>query len=720
MAHPSVQIPPLVPAPQPQSTGAITRFPSSVGALALPAVNGNKLDLEELRATCRGMLAALEEERLVASEITIQLSEGARIGILADGSVYRFAIATPLGASVGGPAFLRVRDCEHECIVSRCDGSILELTFTEDAGAVIPWGAELLLGAPWLVTRLRQRVREAFEVGLGTPHLFNLKGALLTLGTGEINVAPMGLAPEYEDTERPLNEAQVEAIETAFRSPLSLIAAPAGTGKTLTLSALVEACYRAGLRTLIAAPSNVAVDTLMLRACERLSSEPGLQQAEVLRVGMGVGPKLRATYGDAVVVDAVAARLRPALAAKITNSQDVVDGLASELAAARQAALSTSSVSSAKISADCESEVRELRRRLSEARTDLREVRRTMRDYMRLLVSHARVVGATLTCTYLDSSISAFDVVIIDEASMAHAPAVFIAAGLARRHVVIAGDPYQLAAPVRSHGPHREWLTRDVFESLGITRAIRDEEHVPYLTQFVEQRRSAEAICELERSVWYGPSLRTAHDVAVRERQRHNVILGTSALCYLDTSSLDPHAYCPWGRTYANDTHAEVIRDIVRYIDSGGELPEVATSAAPIVPAVLVLSHYRGQVHALRRVLEAYRARGVSVRTVHSAQGAEATTCILDLTLSRHQRTNVSSVYTATRPTDDGSRFLVTAISRARSRLIVVGDFEWIRASVNPDSVLGRVYSHLLEHGYEIPLSEIRDSSAQVRLHVVR
>jgi len=49
-----------------------------------------------------------------------------------------------------------------------------------------------------------------------------------------------------------------------------------------------------------------------------------------------------------------------------------------------------------------------------------------------------------------------------------------------------------------------------------------------------------------------------------------------------------------------------------------------------------------------------------------------------------------------------------------------VGDFEWIAQSISPESVLGRVYSHLLEHGYQIPLTEVRDSPTQSRLHAVR
>ncbi len=158
--------------------------------------------------------------------------------------------------------------------------------------------------------------------------------------------------------------------------------------------------------------------------------------------------------------------------------------------------------------------------RLEAARTDLDEAQKTIRRYARSLVRGARVVGATLARVFVDINLQEFDVVVVDEASMAQAPAVFIAAGQARHHVVIAGDPFQLAAPVQSAGPDRHWLSADVFQRLDVIRAIRDEEFVEYLTQLNEQRRCADGICELQREIWYGPSLRSAPEVIKRERLR--------------------------------------------------------------------------------------------------------------------------------------------------------------------------------------------------------
>lgn len=662
--------------------------------------------IDELRSVCRGLLNALDDERRAASAANLKLGVGARVAVIGSGSRYRFAVSTLVDASVGAPSVLRLGHREVEGIVESYGDGVIELSLSEDVGADVAPGAELLLDAPWMIARLRQRVREAFEVGHGTPALFNLTNALRTLGIGEIEVAAVGLTPEYENRRRPLNEMQARAITVALRSPLSVIAAPAGTGKTLTLGALVEACYRAGLRTLVAAPSNVAVDLTMQQVCDRLATEPGFRAAEVLRVGADVGGELRSAFGAEIVLEDVTARLRPKLHARVARLQAAVDTLAEELTAAHRASIG-----------EADEHLQALRRRLAAARSDLREVRREARDYGRALSMNARVVGATLARVFLDTNLRGFDVVVIDEASMAQAPAVLVAAGQARRHVVVAGDPCQLAAPVHATGPHRHWLATDVFERLDVLSAIRHEEEVPYLTQLTEQRRSAEGICGLQRALWYGPTLRTAREVFAREQARHNVIFGTSALCYLDTSSLAPRAYHPWGRTFANDEHARVAADLIAYLDSAGEIPGPGNCG----PEVLVLSHYRGQVSNVRRVLGSrYQDRGVAVRTVHRAQGCEATTCILDLTLTRHQPTRQSSVLTAVRLEEEGSRLLAVAASRARSRLIVLSDFEWIEAAISPTSVLGRMYAHLREHGHAIPLAEVSTSPPPPHLRVVR
>lgn len=662
--------------------------------------------LDELRGVCRGLLNALDDEHRAASAPGVRLGPGSRLEVVGTGSRYRITISGPIDASTGDPVLLHLGHREVEGVIAATGERDIEVTLSEDMGQSLSPGGELLLEAPWMVARLRQRVREAFEVGHATPRLFNLQNALRTLGIGEIPVAATALVPEYDDDQLPLNEGQARAVSTAFRSPLSIVAAPGGTGKTHMLAALVQAAVRgAGLRVLVTAPSNVAVDLQLMHVCRRLVGQAEYRSGDVMRVGTDAGTELRDAYGDEVVLDRVVARLRPKLEQRIGRLQRAVDDIAARLSAAQRTG-----------SGDGDSAIQLLRRQLSTARGDLRQARQEARDYGRVLVSEARVVGATLARVFLDPSLRGFDMVVIDEASMAQCPAVFLAAGLARKHVVIAGDPYQLAAPVRSAGAHRDWLATDVFHRLDVVSAIRHEEEVPYITQLTEQRRSAEGICALQRAVWYGPGLRTAREVIERERARPNLLFGGSSLCYLDTSSLEACATRPWGRTFANDKHAEAITDLIAYLDAAGELPEGCTTGDEL----LVLSHYRGQVWNLRRRLARYRSRGLSVRTVHRAQGSEARTAIFDLTLTARQPTGTSSVLTATRPEQEGSRLLAVAVSRARSRFVFVGDLQWIEDSVAPKSVLGQLYTHLRQHGREISLDELRPGAPRPRLQMVR
>jgi len=658
--------------------------------------------LDELRAMYRGIHRALTDERRAASTDRTVLGRGLRLRVVATGVVYAFSTPRPIDAEPGDPALLYDGQYDYRAVITRCESRAVELTLARDFGPTIPEGWELVLDPPWLLERLQQRIFEAFREGVRSAAHFNLGGALRVLGIGQIKTTLPGLDPQYEDVRRPLNEQQAAAVVTAFRTPLSVIAAPAGTGKTVTLGAIVEAAYRAGMRVLVCAPSHAAVDLTMMQVAERLAGEPGFARGHVLRVGGSPGTTLALSYGDSVVVDRVVARLQPELQSAIGQAQAKVDGLAEELTGLHDTR-----------AADSQHTMGDVERRLEVARVELERLQRLARRYARYLIGRARVVGATLARVFVDDNLKRFDIVIIDEGSMAQGPAVFIAAGQARHHVVVAGDPFQLAAPVRSTGPDRHWLAEDVFQRLDVIRAIRDEESVDYLTVLVEQRRCAEGICELQRNLWYGPALRTAHSVVERERQRPNYIFGTNALSYLDTGPLCPRAYHPWGRTFANDEHAALIADLVAYIASADELPPTGRTEGEL----LVVSHFRGQVAAIRRALgKRYRGRGVAVRTVHRSQGSEATTAILDLTLASNVSPRVSSVLTAIRPEHDGSRLLAVAASRARSRLVVVGDFEWIERTTPRRTVLRQLVAHLREHGYCIPIGEIRPAPRHLQL----
>jgi hypothetical protein len=86
---------------------------------------------------------------------------------------------------------------------------------------------------------------------------------------------------------------------------------PPGSGKTETLSVVVQSAFAAGKRVLICSNTNQAVDQVLLKLCRRLETEhPAmLEQGRILRVGQLVNNALKADYSSDVTLDGILNRL---------------------------------------------------------------------------------------------------------------------------------------------------------------------------------------------------------------------------------------------------------------------------------------------------------------------------------------------------------------------------------------------------------------------------
>ncbi len=127
------------------------------------------------------------------------------------------------------------------------------------------------------------------------------------------------------------------------------------------------------------------------------------------------------------------------------------------------------------------------------------------REAAREVVERAQIVGATLTGLYMNPVLlqQEWDVVIVDEGSMASPPAVLVAANRAQAHLIVVGDPHQ-PAPVCKFQDERikRWLGRDIFHLGGYTleqgdAGIHHSVLLPY------QGRMHSAICDLIRGTVY-------------------------------------------------------------------------------------------------------------------------------------------------------------------------------------------------------------------------
>jgi superfamily I DNA and/or RNA helicase len=248
-----------------------------------------------------------------------------------------------------------------------------------------------------------------------------------------------------------------------------------------------------------------------------------------------------------------------------------------------------------------------------------------------------------------------WDAVVIDEASMAIPPILFLAARLARQRVVVIGDHNQLPPVVHSQDPvARQWLLRDVFDLAGVPEAIEDEDPPHCTVMLTRQFRMAAQIARLHNEVFYAGRLNTDDAPELRDPP-----LGCESLLYVNSGRLIPRSRTGSRR---NSGHVEIIAALVQRIEH----------RARGVPT-LILSPFRSQVRAIREVLG--RRRAIDIGTIHSCQGSEAGIVVLDLTEGWGCRQML--FLSRDEPRWMGNRLLNVAISRAEQHLILLADFDY-------------------------------------------
>ena len=139
-----------------------------------------------------------------------------------------------------------------------------------------------------------------------------------------------------------------------------------------------------------------------------------------------------------------------------------------------------------------EAEATDCRRELSAIDEALARIDEELEAIRRTAIADATVIATTLTRLYLWSEIQErrFDTVILDEASLAPIPALWIAARLADANVVVIGDLRQ-APPIKQaqHPLAQKWLGRSVFDVSRVRLALDRGTPPPHLVQLSEAAR---------------------------------------------------------------------------------------------------------------------------------------------------------------------------------------------------------------------------------------
>ena len=345
------------------------------------------------------------------------------------------------------------------------------------------------------------------------------------------------------------------------------------------------------------------------------------------------------------------------------------------------------------------SEREALQNHLREVRQRLAEIEEALTHVEELVIAEASVLATTLTRAYLRDSIQArqFDTVILDEASMAPIPALWVVAARAEANVVAVGDFHQL--PPIKHSDHElaeKWLGQDIFRVAGVDDLFEGPSLPEHCVALREQRRMHPAISAIANEFFYNGRLRDGPRVAdddpsmatwLRDEPPFDV-----PVLLVDTSGLNAwvtsvnHA----GRTSRlNFLSATVCADLAEILLK----PERGSIAVGGDPRILLEAPYRPHARLLSLLVKEQRLESeVVAGTAHTFQGAEAPVVILDLVNDEpHWRVGM---FDARRDLDTG-KLLNVALTRAKRRLIVVGDFAYIERQARKDSLLRRLLAFL-------------------------
>ncbi len=321
----------------------------------------------------------------------------------------------------------------------------------------------------------------------------------------------------------------------------------------------------------------------------------------------------------------------------------------------------------------------ELRRRqretteaLQSAQRRLAEIDAAIAALARVILREARVVATTLARLSIMDELLAepYDTVVVDEASIIPVPYVWLAALVAKRRVVVAGDFRQLPPIAMGEDEKRypraaRWLARDVFAAAGILEDGRIRKEDKRLAKLSRQYRMHPDIGGLVNVLVYErDENKLHHEVDARSdhvrRGLHAPPEPGHPLVLCDTSDANP--WCARDESRSRYNLYSVVVAV--------RLAALAVASHPDLTVGLV-TPYRPQVRLLQALAQHYAlaAERVRIATVHRFQGDQQDLIILDLVDGLPHR--IGWLLKGRHPSP-ATRLLNVACSRARGKLVVV------------------------------------------------
>jgi hypothetical protein len=622
----------------------------------------------------RGIEGEVAAMQASSGAFEITLSRGEDLG----GLRYSFDVGAPDKLAPGTACTLRTPRGEQRATIQRVDDARITIaaTLPIDAGA----SPLVLVLAPWF---LYDRLVQALDTIHVERHAVST--ALTLFGKQPHARTPTPLRCDHGA----LDASQRAAVQLCSDSDLAFIWGPPGTGKTVTLTNVIEELLAQGKRVLLASTTNAAIDQVLAKLATRAWFAPAVEAGTAIRLGRSAADTFGAELGDIVERLRGAHRAsRDRLRTRIGDVEQqaryaraLVEELATETAAqlsmfaggpARLRAGPLARVFDPKLaeliaSLGPRDQVRVLELRIARlervrvlARAHVAAHAAADRDLEARLVADAQLVMCTLTNAYLSPLMAdqRFDVLIAEEAGMATLPTLFYAACLCRQRVIIVGDPRQLPPIVQSNDDGvRRAIGRNIFDV-----TVPDPGRSEVVAMLGVQYRMHPTIGTLVGALFYGGRLAHGADLAATATITARAPFPGLPIVVVDTKQRTTCERSAKGTSRINPASAEITAELALEAVRGG-----ATSIAVVTP-------YAAHATEIRRLLAARRiADAVECSTIHRFQGRECDVVILDLVDAAPMRQSALLA--------DAPNLLNVSISRARGKLVIVADVGYFEAT---------------------------------------
>jgi senataxin len=455
--------------------------------------------------------------------------------------------------------------------------------------------------------------------------------------------------------------AAVEAAAAAAASTITAIQGPPGTGKTHTLVTLLVLLKARGVkRVIVCAPSNAAVDELMLRF---LIKTGGIKEkaAKTLRIGRNSGlVELKPFSLDQLVMESQSHIENE----RYAQYQQRKEKLFADIAKLNDELASAVGVRKVELNRTKERVKQQLDQLKERAENSTRIARDSVYEKM---LGGAQFLFGTLSAFGSEAILSNLkepvDVCVIDEAAQAIEVATLIPFQYKPARVVLVGDPQQLPAVVKSTAAKRARFDLSLMERLELSGSVRS-----HLLR--EQYRMDPAIAIFPSLQFYEGRLVTAETVHKRHQSPvSSLLLNGKSLVFIDTASAGDIRQ---GTSMINPREGRLAADLARLLVSRG------------VKSIGIISPYRQQVMLIRNLVSGLNCADLEVDSVDAFQGREKEVVIFSCVRSGGADHSVGFLA--------DQRRLNVAITRAKNALWLIGNVEFL------NECGGAVWSNLIRH----------------------